>query len=109
LAAGDHGLRAISPPYPTVRFLYHRQLQAMPWIMPDRTGNETVATPNYGTTTKRTYDPQCTGIKRSLYNFLDPNVQHSQSGTIWKHGVRLFVDDCHFGYHRHFDVRDMIK
>jgi len=54
----------------------------MPWIMLDRTGNETVTTPNRGTTAKGTYDPQCAGIERSLYHFLDPNVQHSQCRAI---------------------------
>ena len=42
----------------------------MPWITLDRTGNETVTTPNRGTTAKGTYDPQCAGIERSLYHFL---------------------------------------
>jgi hypothetical protein len=109
LCGGDPSLRAISSPYPAVRLLYRQQLQAVPRIMPDRTGNETVAAPDYGTTAKWTYDPQCTGIERSLYNVLDPNVQHDQSGATCKHGVRLFVDDRHFRYHRHFNVRDMIE
>jgi hypothetical protein len=81
----------------------------MPWIMLDRTGNETVTTPNRGTTAKRSYDPQYRAIERSLYHFIDPNVQHSQRSAIQKHGVRFSVNDCHFGYYRHFDVRDMIE